>query len=234
MANSQPPVAPSAQPPSSPQPPAQQPPTPTPPPTAAATEEVPFYGTPPILHYGAIGASILGPIAFLIPSGRKNFSTQLQNALLASGSFWGFNQLAYDYTGRSIVQRSNERWGKVFSALDSSELPTEKARAVKAQLEAQKVARRQDEAARHEAERLRLEDEERKRKGLLTRVWMGDEREDWKQRRIEEDKKALESGKGYGDIIMDQIWEVWNQTTGRGKKEEKVQGKEDGKGEKSS
>ena len=231
MANSQPPVVPSAHPTSSPQPPAQQ--TPTIPPPTTATEEVPFYGTPPILHYGAIGASILGPIAFLIPAGRKNFSTQLQNALLASGSFWGFNQLAYDYTGRSIVQRSNERWGKIFSSLEG-DLPTEKARAVKAQLEAQKLARRQDEAARAETERLRLEDEEMKRKGLLTRVWMGDEGEDWKQRRIEEDKKALESGKGYGDIIMDQIWEVWNQTTGKGKKEEKVQEKGDGKGEKSS
>jgi hypothetical protein len=142
--------------------------------------------------------------------------------LLATGSFWGFNQLAYDYSGKSIVQRSNERWSKVFSSIDQG-LPTEKARLVKAQLDAQKAQRRQDEAARVEAERLRKEDEENKKRGLLTRVWMGDESDDWKQKRIEEDKKALEEGKGYGDIIMDQIWEVWNQTTGKGKKEEKAE-----------
>jgi hypothetical protein len=211
MAEPQSSIASSAQPPSPPQAPAQPP---------SQVEEIQFYGTPPILHYGALGASILGPVAFLLPSGRKNLSSQLQNMLLATGSFWAFNQLAYDYTGKSIVQRSNERWAKVFNSFDEG-LPTEKARLVKAQLEAQKAQRKQDEAARHEAERLRKEDEERRKRGLLTRVWMGNEGEDWKQRRIEEDKKALESGKGYGDIIMDQIWEVWNQGTGKGKKEAK-------------
>ena len=214
MANPQLPVAPNAQSPHSPQ--AQ------PQPQTVSQTEIPFYGTPPVLHYGAIGASVLGPIALLIPSGRKNLTSQLQNMLLATGSFWGFNQLAYDYSGKSIVQRSNERWSKVFSSFDQG-LPTEKARQVKAQLEAQKAQRRQDEAARVEAERLRRENEENKKRGLLTRVWMGDEGDDWKQRRIEEDRKALESGKGYGDIIMDQIWEVWNQGTGKGKKDEKAE-----------
>jgi hypothetical protein len=161
----------------------------------------------------------MGPIALLLPSGRKNLASQLQNMLLATGSFWGFNQLAYDYTGKSIVQRSNERYSKIFDSFDKH-LPTEKAQMVKAQLAAQKAQLKQDEAARAEADRLRKEDEENKKRGVLTRVWMGGESDDWKQRRIEEDKKALESGKGYGDIIMDQIWEVWNQTTGRGKKEE--------------
>ncbi|OIW29987.1 hypothetical protein CONLIGDRAFT_680782 [Coniochaeta ligniaria NRRL 30616] len=213
MADSQSPVAPSAQPPSPPQAPAQPPSPPV--------EEIQFYGTPPVLHYGAIGASILGPIAFLLPSGRKNLTSQLQNMLLATGSFWGFNQLAYDYSGKSIVQRSNERYSKIFSSMDQG-LPTEKARQVKAQLEAQRAQLKQDATARQEAERVRREDEESRKRGLLTRVWMGGEGEDWKQRRIEEDKKALESGKGYGDIIMDQIWDVWNQTTGKEKKDEKV------------
>lgn len=214
MVDPQSPIAPSAQSPSSTPPPAQPP--------SSAAEELQFYGTPPVLHYGAIGASILGPIAFLLPSGRKNLASQLQNMLLATGSFWGFNQLAYDYTGKSIVQRSNERWGKIFSSFDEG-LPTEKARLVKAQLEAQRAEMKQDEAARQEAERLRQEDEESRKRGLLTRVWMGDESGDWKQRRIEEDKKALESGKGYADIIMDQIWEVWNQGTGKGKKDDQVE-----------
>ncbi|KAJ9137351.1 hypothetical protein NKR19_g8268 [Coniochaeta hoffmannii] len=214
MADPQPPIAPGAHSPPPPQAESQ--------PQPASQPEIPFHGTPPVLHYSAIGVSILGPIAFLMPNGRKTLSSQLQNMVLASGSFWGFNQLAYDYSGKSIVQRSNERWSKIFSSVDQG-LPTDRARQVKAQLEAQKAQRRQDEAARVEAERLRREDEENKKRGLLTRVWMGDEGDDWKQRRIEEDKKALESGKGYGDIIMDQIWEVWNQGTGKEKKDEKAE-----------
>ncbi|OAL29855.1 hypothetical protein AYO22_01761 [Fonsecaea multimorphosa] len=35
--------------------------------------------------------------------------------------------------------------------------------------------------------------------------------EDWKQRRLKEEQEKLEQGEGYGSMIVDQIWEVWNQ-----------------------
>lgn len=38
----------------------------------------------------------------------------------------------------------------------------------------------------------------------------------WKVQRDEREKKAAEEGKGYGDLIMDQIWDVW--TWGKGDK----------------
>jgi hypothetical protein len=47
-------------------------------------------------------------------------------------------------------------------------------------------------------------------KSILGRLWMGDEKEGWKERRLEEEKKALEEGKSYTDMIFEQIWEVWN------------------------
>jgi hypothetical protein len=55
----------------------------------------------------------------------------------------------------------------------------------------------------------------------LGRLWMGDETEGWKERRLEEEKKALEEGKGYTDMILEQIWDVWNWDKKKGKDDEK-------------
>jgi hypothetical protein len=41
-------------------------------------------------------------------------------------------------------------------------------------------------------------------------VWMGGETEGWKERRLKEERERLAKGEGYGDMIMDQIWDVWN------------------------
>ncbi|KAK3403172.1 hypothetical protein B0T20DRAFT_400208 [Sordaria brevicollis] len=197
----------------------QQPPSETPAATTPAPAEIPaeiipsaenHYGTPNLLHNSAIIVSVLAPIGLLLPGrGRGQFS--VQNAILSSGTFWGFNQLSYDYTGKSIYQRSNEKWGSILSVGDS--LP-EQAKKNKALIEAERARRKlaQDQAdAKAEAE---------KNGGVLTKIWMGDEKEGWKEKRLEEEKKALESGKGYGSLIMDQIWEVWNQEGKDGKKKD--------------
>jgi hypothetical protein len=49
------------------------------------------------------------------------------------------------------------------------------------------------------------------------------QREAWKIQREKEIKEDVEEGKGFGDMIMDQIWEVWNQ----GKVPEEEEEKED-------
>ena len=46
-------------------------------------------------------------------------------------------------------------------------------------------------------------------KGLARRVWMGGERAGWERRRAEREREELAGGKGYGDIIMEQVWEVF-------------------------
>lgn len=195
---------------------ASQPPSETPAPAPATTTtttttpaEVPelipsaenHYGTSNLWHNSAVIVSVLSPIALLLPGrGRGKFS--VQNAILSSGAFWGFNQLAYDYTGKSIVQRSNEKWAKILSTGDA--LP-EQAKKNKALIEAERARRR---LAQEQAD---AKAEQEKNGGVLTKIWMGDEKEGWKEKRLEEEKKALEEGKGYGSLIMDQIWEVWNQ-----------------------
>lgn len=49
-------------------------------------------------------------------------------------------------------------------------------------------------------------------------IWMGGEKEDWKQKRLAEEQRKLDEGEGYWGMIVDQVWEVWNQ--GKDKAEE--------------
>lgn len=66
------------------------------------------------------------------------------------------------------------------------------------------------EAALPEAERKMKEEERRKKElGVIDRLWMGGESENWKEERAKKEKEALDDGRGYQGLIMDQIWEVW-------------------------
>lgn len=56
----------------------------------------------------------------------------------------------------------------------------------------------------------RVKEEKEKERGLVEKIWMGREGDDWKAKRAQKEKEALAEGRGYGGLIMDQIWEVWN------------------------
>jgi hypothetical protein len=49
-------------------------------------------------------------------------------------------------------------------------------------------------------------------------LWMGGETEGWKERRLREEQEKIARGEGYGSMITNQIWEVWN--WGQTKREE--------------
>ena len=121
-----------------------------------------------------------------------------------------------------------QRFGNQLESVSGRELPA-KAQEMQIRLREEKV--RREEAitggigemrrkGEELAERVRLEKEQKEKedRGLLEKVWMGSEGEDWKEKRDQREKEALEEGKGYGGMIMDQIWEVWN--WGRDKTEE--------------
>lgn len=46
--------------------------------------------------------------------------------------------------------------------------------------------------------------------GIARKVWMGNEKDGWRDRRMKEEQEAEKEGKGIGSVILDQIWEVWN------------------------
>jgi uncharacterized protein YdaU (DUF1376 family) len=69
--------------------------------------------------------------------------------------------------------------------------------------------------------------------GLVERFWMGGEKEGWQEKRLEEERKAIESGKGYGGLIADQVREVWKgKGDGEGGKKGEGERQGDGKGKK--
>lgn len=61
-------------------------------------------------------------------------------------------------------------------------------------------------------------------RGIAKKLWMGDERPGWQKRRLEKEKEELESGRGYGGIIMDQVREVFPSFAGRREGEEESEG----------
>jgi hypothetical protein len=50
----------------------------------------------------------------------------------------------------------------------------------------------------------------KERWGVVGRSSDDDEAQGWKERRWREDRDKMAQGQGYGSIILDQIWEVWN------------------------
>ncbi|KAF3770877.1 hypothetical protein M406DRAFT_285677 [Cryphonectria parasitica EP155] len=194
-------------------PPQQQPPNPVAP--GSGTK----FRNPDWVHYSAWAGVILGPIALFMPPRRVG----LQSLFLASGTSYATNILAYDYTGESIYQRFVRRW----SNMVDGGLP-EKARRTQELL---RIERERKEAALSEAQRKALQEEREKKemaqRGPLARLWMGSEKENWKEERAKKEKEALEEGKGYGDLIMEQVKEAF----GMGEKDDSGEDKKSGKPE---
>lgn len=170
------------------------------------------------MHNSAIGVAILGPIAMFMPPRRMG----LQAMLLSGGTFWATNVLAYDWTGESMTQRFDRRCETMFS----SGLP-EKA---KRNQELMRLERERREALLPEAERKALQEAREKKeiasRGIISKLWMGSEKEDWRAERARKEKETLENGEGYGTLIMDQVKEVFS-----GSKKSEGDGGKEGKSE---
>ncbi|CEL08841.1 hypothetical protein BJX68DRAFT_263462 [Aspergillus pseudodeflectus] len=153
--------------------------------------------------YAAIGFLVASPILIALPPRRLDHLTVLHITAFAISA----NYITRERTGRSIVERIIPA-----SSSSSSELmglPTERAREIQARLRAAQEARMREVGIEKE-ELEKLKARQRQEKGVLERVWMGNEEEGWKERRLREEQKALDEGKGYGDMIKEHIWEVWN------------------------
>ncbi|XMA20451.1 hypothetical protein WAI453_013242 [Rhynchosporium graminicola] len=165
----------------------------------------------------ALGAVIVCPIIILIPPRKVDIYT----VALTAGFFAGGNHLSAHYTGASIVQRFASR----VESLGSQSLPL---KAVETQRRLKEERERRDAgtlegrigvgkiegAGREKVDgvlaELRAKEAENKERGLLEKVWMGGEGKDWKAKRDAKEKEALDEGRGYGGLIMDQFWEVWS------------------------
>ena len=150
----------------------------------------------------AIGGLVLCPAIMLLPPRKLDLYT----FSLGIGLYLSADHLITLRTGRGLVQN--------LSPMRTMELPTERAR------ETQKILAEEREKSRRALER-KDPGAQGEEKGILGRLWMGEEKEGWKERRLEEEKKALEEGKTYTDMIFEQIWDVWNWDKKKGNEEGK-------------
>lgn len=65
-----------------------------------------------------------------------------------------------------------------------------------------------EEQARERGETFRWQGEKPADRGFLKRMWMGNESDEWVEERKRKEQEALDEGKGYGGLIMDQVREV--------------------------
>ena len=179
-----------------------------------------------IVHYTSLAAVIVSPILIALPP--RKFDKYTIAALVSMGL--GANQLVREQTGWSIMQRISFE-AKRISAMEES-MPSARAEEIRALLRAEKAAKEANSARGMPAsvttsEEIRAfvqkEREERKAKGMDTSVLdklmekeMSESRKsEWKRQRDEKERKALEEGKSYGDLIMEQLWDVvsWGKGT---------------------
>ncbi|EEP79999.1 predicted protein [Uncinocarpus reesii 1704] len=151
-------------------------------------------------RYAAITFVVAAPVLIALPPRKLDLYT----ISLASAFLFSANHVVADQTGRSIMERLDARFGGRKGPGMFSDLPTSRAEEVSQQIRLAREAARQPELQRQRAQQGGEQD-----KGGLTdlgkKVWMGGETEGWRERRMEEERKALEEGKGYGDLIMDHI-----------------------------
>lgn len=143
----------------------------------------------------AIAGTIITPLAMLLPP-RK---IDLRFMVLAGAFSMSTNYLAYSYTGQSIYSRFTTRAASLFDM----GLPAE----------AQKTQALLREHRQREAALKQQQLEEKGNQGIKKKVedvWMGGEGKDWEKKRAEEHQRKFDEGAGLGEIIMDQISEVWS------------------------
>ncbi|KAF1831144.1 hypothetical protein BDW02DRAFT_572322 [Decorospora gaudefroyi] len=140
----------------------------------------------------AIGGLILCPALILLPPRKLDLYTYA----LGLGFYLSADHLCKVRTGLDIIDQLG-------TVRFTRRLPTERAE------EMHKVLQEERDKGRRPLER-KDPGAEKEEKGIFGRIWMGDETEGWKERRLEEERRAVAEGKSYTDVIMEQIWEVWN------------------------
>lgn len=76
-----------------------------------------------------------------------------------------------------------------------------------------------DELQEGEREREKEKEKEKEEGGgvssMAKKLWMGSEKEGWKERRLREEREKLAEGKGYAELIGDTVEQAFRERTGR-------------------
>ncbi|OLN84444.1 hypothetical protein CCHL11_08225 [Colletotrichum chlorophyti] len=171
--------------------------------TQPGAPEAPLPQTPPLVHNTAIAATVICPLIMLLPPRKMDW----RFFMLTTGLSASTNQLIYDWTGQSIYQRVQSRFARMF--------PT----ALPEQAQRTKQLLREERMRREGLTEEQMRALEYKKRNIAQRLWYGSEPEDWDAKRGAEHAKALAEGKGLGDLIVEQVSEVWGGKSGEKKEE---------------
>ncbi|KAJ5266619.1 hypothetical protein N7478_009427 [Penicillium angulare] len=153
--------------------------------------------------YTAYTFLLATPVLIALPPRKLDHLTVLLTGAFAISA----NHLTREKTGRSIVERIE---AKIARPSMLRQLPSDRAEEVQGRLRAAREAQlREGGMPADEIEKWKGL-QRKQEQGVVDRVWMGGEEKGWMERRLEEEKKALEEGKGYGDLIYEYIWDVWS------------------------
>lgn len=151
------------------------------------------------LRNTAIATAVACPLLVLLPPRKLDFFT----AGLCITTVFSTNYLVQDYTGRSITQHITGARPPVLSSNANQQQTGDDAQT------------RVSDAVRAERQEALLRgsgsgaDKEEKA-GIAEQVEASRQQAKWAVERQREEQEALDEGKGFGDIIMDQVYEVWN------------------------
>lgn len=173
--------------------------------TTAQPEPPQRPGQNPLIDNVAMVFAVGTPLIMLMPPRKMD----LRFFALAATFSLSTNHLCKSYTGESIYSRFNNR---VSSAFDNG-LPD----GAKRTQQLLKEHREREAAAKG------LQDKSAGSSNVLKDIWMGGEKEDWKEKRAEEHQKSFEEGKGMSDIIMEQIADVFSGNWGGAKKSQETE-----------
>ncbi|CAG8977626.1 hypothetical protein HYALB_00012914 [Hymenoscyphus albidus] len=174
-----------------------------------------------LITAASVACVVLCPLILALPPRKLD----VYSIALVSSTFVGGNQLAHEYTGRSILTRIQEvgtpqsRRKELPISTQNNAVDRGVASRLSENMEggvgrdsngrnAQPFAESKKDLttrilAEVEAQKTKAEEAE----GVLSQTR---QKSQWKQERDKREREALEEGKGYGDMISDQIWEVWN------------------------
>ncbi|KKA24029.1 hypothetical protein T310_1950 [Rasamsonia emersonii CBS 393.64] len=176
-------------------------------------------------HYAAWTFVVASPVLIALPPRKLDlYTVALSSAFVVSA-----NHLYRERYGRGILDGIGRRFAPDINTENITintnntsssssttggflnDLPSARAQEIHNKLRAAREAKiREAEASgvvSEEIEKLKARQQQQER-SLAERIWMGNETEGWKERRLREEQKALQEGKGYGDLILDHIWEL--------------------------
>jgi len=155
------------------------------------------------LRNTAIATAVACPLLVLLPPRKLDFFT----AGLCITTVFSTNYLVQDYTGRSITQHiTGARPPVVVSS--GAQTPADEAQTRVS--DAVVRAERQEALLRVPAGGREVGVNVNEAAGVAEQVEASRQQAKWALERQREEQEALDEGKGFGDIIMDQVYEVWN------------------------